>query len=116
MHFNRALSAAVILALAGISSPSFAIPSRLASPSVELNRSEVQQTCHHYRWSSQRKCTSTKALRSSVRPRLHYPQRYYGGRPHYEYAYPYYYGYRYPYFARHGFYPYPWYRRPYWWY
>lgn len=90
------------------------MPARLAAPSVELNKSEVQQTCHHYRWSSRRHCTSTKALRSSARPKLHYPHSYYGGTPHYEYAYPYYYGYRFPYFGHYGFYRYPWYRRPYW--
>src|SRR5262245_57843857 len=99
MHRIRARALAPALLLAGVFLPSHAAPARIAVPSVELNRSEVQQICHHYRWSSQRKCTSAKALQYSARPKLFYPHNYYGGTPHYDYAYPYYYGYRYPYFG-----------------
>jgi hypothetical protein len=113
MHFIRATAlTTLLLLLAGMFSRSEAMPA-LAAPQAASNRSEVQRTCHHYRWSSQRHCTSAKALRFSARPPLHYPHRYYGGTPHYEYAFPYYYGYRAPYFSRYGFYRYPWWRRPY---
>jgi hypothetical protein len=115
MHFVRTLQvAALVLSFAGIPAPAGAMTANFATLAVASNRLEVQSTCHHYRWSSRRHCTSSKALRFSAKPRLHYPHRYFGGTPHYEYAFPYYYGYRAPYFGQYGFYRYPWYRRPYW--
>ncbi|MBY0532301.1 MAG: hypothetical protein K2P86_10060 [Xanthobacteraceae bacterium] len=55
-----------------------------AAAPMELSRVEAQQVCHHYRWSSQRACTSAKTLRFVARPPLYYPSRYFG-RPHYYY-------------------------------
>lgn len=104
--------ATLVFMLAGFLAPAAAMKSE--TPSVSSNRLEARGTCHHYRWSSRRHCTSAKALRFSARPPLHYPQRYFGGTPHYEYAFPYYYGYRAPFYSHSGFYRYPWYRRPYW--
>jgi hypothetical protein len=114
MHHIQVLSlAAALTLLAGVSSPSAARPANLVAPATASNRIEARSTCHHYRWSSRRHCTSANVLRFSARPPLHYPQRYYGGTRHYEYELPYF-GYRAPYFSRYGFYRYPWWRRPYW--
>jgi hypothetical protein len=96
MHSTRIFAfIASFLSLIAISSPSSALPASVVQPSVELNRVEAQRTCHHYRWSSRRHCTSANVLRFVARPPLYYPHKYFGGTPHYAelYGYPYYWGY-----------------------
>lgn len=97
-----ALTALILPAVAG------AVPiSRVAPVAVSESVKVNSRVCHHYRWSSQRRCTNAKALRYVARPSLYYPNRYFGGTPHYAQRFywkpdDYYYGWpywRYRYFA-----------------
>jgi len=77
----------------------------------------AQSICHHYRWSSQRQCTSAKKLQFyNPRPKLHYPSRYYADRPHYYYELRDHYWRSYPWYGHHRWFGWP-YRYPYgYWY
>lgn len=97
--------AGLVLAAAAFE-PSCAAPARAAAPFAEPQRQQIRSVCHHYRWSSRRHCTSAKTLRFVARPPLYYPSRYFGGRPHY--AHEQYLYWRRSWYARHG-----WYRWPY---
>lgn len=80
--FKIALAA---VALAAATSAAEAAPaSRIAPASVEPQM-QARAICHHYRWSSQRRCTSAETLRFVARPPLYYPSRYFADRPHYYY-------------------------------
>ncbi len=105
--FQAAAAAGVIFLMAAANGS--AAPIVGVVPAAESNRSDARQVCHHYRWSSQRKCTNARVLVPAYRPPLYYPHQYYGGTPHYAIPYrrsiPYHY------------YPHRWYRYPrYYWY
>ncbi|MBX3549425.1 MAG: hypothetical protein KF748_09725 [Xanthobacteraceae bacterium] len=74
-----ALIAWLMPAAAARAAPAAAV----AAPEAISRNVKVSRVCHHYRWSSQRRCTSAKTLRFVTRPPLFYPQRYFGGTPHY---------------------------------
>jgi hypothetical protein len=99
--------ALTLLAAAGALQPATASPLQKIEPAIASPREEVRSVCHHYRWSSQRRCTSAQTLRFVARPPLYYPYRYYGGTPHYRYARPNYYWRTYPHYAHHR-----WHRAP----
>lgn len=65
------------VALAGTAAAQF------VSPKVESNRAEIRQVCHHYRGSSRTHCTSAQVLQYYYGKQLYYPQKYFGGTPHY---------------------------------
>jgi hypothetical protein len=88
--------------------PSAAAPATSVAPSSASSRADIRSVCHHYRWSSQRRCTSANTLRYVARPPLFYPHQYFGGAPHYYYARPNYHWRVYPGYAHHR-----WYRWPY---
>ncbi len=102
--FSWLLAALALLAV----TPAQAVPLRLHEQPVVASRVDARSICHHYRWSSQRRCTSAKTLRYVARPPLFYPSRYFGGTPHYYYARPTYHWRTYPGYAHHR-----WYRWPY---
>ena len=81
------LLAAIVSMLFLTASPESAgaAPARFAAPSIPSLRTDARSVCHHYRWSSQRKCTSEKQLFFVARPPLYYPSRYFADRPHYYY-------------------------------
>lgn len=83
MNAFRYALAGLLLAIA----PAKALPAALspAHISVPSHREDVRNVCHHYRWSSQRRCTSANTLRYAARPPLYYPSRYFADRPHYYY-------------------------------
>lgn len=120
--FRHAALALWSLSAASLLEPLQAAPAPIAAPTISSNRIDVQQICHHYRWSSRRHCTSAKVLRHyDRRPKLHYPSRYYADRPHYYYEQRNFYYWRtYPWYAHHRWYRWPYYygwpyRYPYYW-
>lgn len=105
---RRAALAGLFLTLMSFT-PLGAVPTGLADPAVISLRHDARRVCHHYRWSSQSRCTSAKVLRQyDRRPALHYPSRYFADRPHYYYEQHNFYWRSYPWYAHHR-----WHRWPY---
>lgn len=81
---KRLFLAPALIALFFPATIASAAPVPRIAPAAASERITVSsRVCHHYRWSSQQRCTSAKTLRFVARPPLFYPHRYFGGTPHY---------------------------------
>ena len=114
--FRPAFAALSLLSLAFIASPADSASRKATAPGFASNLVDAKRsTCHHLRWSSQRRCTSTRLLRQYyARRALPDYLRSETGVVHYGPPFPYYGYIPYSHYRPYGLYRPYWYRRPYW--